>query len=48
VESPLLNIGKCPVDVEYDWVEHSPEGAIINEATLWLQDQLKLSPNDDS
>ena len=48
VESPLLNLGKRSVDIEYDWVEQSPDDTTINEATSWLQDQVKLSPNDDS
>ncbi|KAE9385210.1 hypothetical protein BT96DRAFT_949997 [Gymnopus androsaceus JB14] len=41
------DLGQCDMDLLYDWHEHSPYVKTIRDASHWLADQIKESPNDD-
>ena len=41
-------LGMRDIDVEYDWLDHSAPLESILDASKWLEDQVKLHPNDVS
>jgi hypothetical protein len=47
VESNLGNLGKRDMDLEYNWIENSPDQATVKAAASWLEDLVKESPNDE-
>ncbi|KAJ7101447.1 hypothetical protein B0H15DRAFT_796242 [Mycena belliarum] len=47
VESNLGNLGKRDMDLEYNWIENSPDQDIVKAAAVWVEDLVKESPNDE-
>jgi len=45
VESNLDNLGGRDIDLEYNWLENSASQDVINQASQWLGQQTKESPN---
>jgi hypothetical protein len=41
------NLSKRDIDTLYGWVENSPSQQQVNDASKWLTDCIKESPNDD-
>jgi hypothetical protein len=40
-------LGKRPIDVTFNWHDHSAPLDVIKEAAAWLPDQIKQFPNDE-
>ena len=46
VEVDFGNLGGRDLDLQYDWIENSPDQALVSAAARWLTEQTKESPND--
>ena len=40
------NLGAWNLDLQYDWVEKSPDQGLVTTAAKWLAEKTKESPND--
>jgi ATP-dependent DNA helicase PIF1 len=48
VEVQISDLGNRELDTTYDWIGNSPELGSIVDASQWLEDQVKQSPNDNA
>ena len=46
VEMDFKNLGAWDLDLQYDWVEKSPDQGLVTTAAKWLAEKTKESPND--
>ena len=46
VEMDFGNLGGRDLDLQYDWIENSPDQALVSTAAKWLSEKTKESPND--
>jgi len=40
------NLDGRDLDLQYDWIENSPDQALVSTAARWLSEKTKESPND--
>jgi ATP-dependent DNA helicase PIF1 len=46
VQVDFTNLGARDLDLQYDWIEKSPNQNLVTTATKWLAEKLKEFPND--
>jgi hypothetical protein len=46
VELDFKNLGGQDIDLQYDWIEKSPDQILVGTAAKWLAEKSKESPND--
>ncbi len=46
VELDFKNLGGRDIDLQYDWIEKSPDQTLVSTAAKWLAEKTKESPND--
>src|ERR1700683_1759389 len=46
VEMDFKNLGAQDLDLQYGWVEKSPDQGLVTTAAKWLAEKTKESPND--
>ena len=46
VELDYKNLGGQDIDLQYDWIEKSPDQTLVTAAAKWLAEKTKESPND--
>jgi hypothetical protein len=46
VEMDFGNLGGQDLDLQYEWIENSPDQALVSTAAKWLSEKTKESPND--
>ena len=39
-------MGGRDIDLQYDWIEKSPDQSLVSTAANWLAEKIKESPND--
>ena len=46
VELDFTNLGGWDIDLQYNWIEQSPDQTLVSTAAKWLAEKTKESPND--